>query len=204
MSTSVSIPRRSVPALPAPEHYVIDPSHSSAQFSVRHLMISNVKGEFAGMTGTIAYHPDNLEASRVEAVIDANTINTRDEQRDAHLRSADFFDTAKHPTLTFRSKEFTSSNGRLGVRGDLTIRGVTREVLLAVDGPTSEVKDPWGNYRFGVTATARVNRKDWGLMWNSVLETGGVMVGDEVTITLDLEAMRQAEDTTMVSQPVAS
>jgi polyisoprenoid-binding protein YceI len=167
-------------------------------------MISNVKGEFTSLTGTIAYDPDNLEESRVEAVIDANTINTRDEQRDAHLRSADFFDTAKYPTLTFRSKEFTSSGGRLSVRGDLTIRGVTREVLLAVDGPTPEVKDPWGNYRFGATATTKVSRKDWGLVWNSVLETGGVMVGDEVTITLDLEAMRQAEDTTMVSHPVAS
>ena len=90
------------------------------------------------------------------------------------------------------------------MRGDLTIRGVTREVVFAIDGPTPEVKDPWGNYRFGATATAKINRKDWGLLWNSVLETGGVMVGDEVTITLDLEAMRQAEDTTMVSQPVAS
>jgi polyisoprenoid-binding protein YceI len=167
-------------------------------------MISNVKGEFTRMTGTIAYHPDHLEASSVEAVIDANTINTRDEQRDAHLRSADFFDTAKYPTLTFRSKAFSGSSRRLRVRGDLTIRGVTREVVFAIDGPTPEVKDPWGNYRFGATATAKINRKDWGLLWNSVLETGGVMVGDEVTITLDLEAMRQAEDTTMVSQPVAS
>lgn len=178
--------------LAAPSTYDIDSSHSSAQFSVRHLMISNVKGEFTKVTGTVTYDVGNLSVSRVDVVIDARSINTRDEKRDGHLKSADFFDTAKFPALTFKSKEFRKSNGKLQIRGDLTMHGVTREVVLDVTGPTAEVKDPWGNIRVGATATAKVNRKDWGLAWNKALETGGVMVGEEVTITLDIEATKKA------------
>lgn len=175
-----------------PVTYLVDPSHSSAQFSVRHLMIANVKGEFTKLTGTVTYDAANPAASHVEAAIDANTINTRNEERDAHLKSGDFLDAAKFPTLTFQSKEFRTRNGRLQISGDLTIRAITREVVLDVDGPTAEIKDPWGRLRVGATATTTINRKDWGLVWNRALETGGVMIGDELRITLDIEATREA------------
>ena len=179
-------------AFAAPATYQIDPSHSAAQFSVRHLMISSVKGEFTKMNGTIVYDPQNLAASRIEATIDANSINTREAKRDAHLKGADFFDTAKYPALTFKSKQFVRTGNKLQVKGDLTMHGVTKEVLLDVDGPTAEIKDPWGNARVGASATTKVNRKDWGLNWNQALEAGGVVVGDEVTITLDIEGVRKA------------
>ena len=179
-------------AFAAPATYEIDPSHSAAHFSVRHLMISSVKGEFSKVAGTVVYDPTNLAASRIEATIDANSINTREAKRDAHLRGADFFDTAKYPTLTFKSKQFQRAGDKVQIKGDLTMHGVTKEVLLDVDGPTAEVKDPWGNVRLGASATTKVNRKDWGLTWNQALETGGVVVGDEVTITLDIEAVRKA------------
>jgi polyisoprenoid-binding protein YceI len=172
--------------------YEIDPSHSSAQFSVRHLMISNVKGEFSKVKGTVVYDPNNLADSKIEAVIDANSINTREEKRDAHLKSPDFLDTAKHPALTFKSKQLWKANNKIQAKGDLTIRGITREVVLDIDGPTPAQKDPWGNLRIGATATTRFNRKDWGLTWNQALESGGVVVGDEVSITLDIEAIQKA------------
>jgi len=177
---------------PTAATYEIDSAHSGAHFSVRHLMISNVKGEFSKVTGTVVYDPTNVSATRIDATIDATTINTRDEQRDAHLRSADFFDTEKYPTLTFKSTQVSKSKDKLRVTGDLTIHGVTREVTLDVDGPTAEVKDPWGNTRVGATASTKINRKDWGLNWNSALETGGVLVGEDVTITLDIEAVKKA------------
>ena len=179
-------------AFAAPATYDIDPSHSAAHFSVRHLMISTVKGEFSKVAGTVVYDPSNLAASRIEATIDANSINTREAKRDAHLKSADFFDTAKYPTLTFKSKQFQRAGNKVQIKGDLTMHGVTREVVLDVDGPTAEVKDPWGNVRLGASATTKVNRKDWGLGWNQALEAGGVAVGEEVTITLDIEAVRKA------------
>jgi polyisoprenoid-binding protein YceI len=179
-------------ALAAPVTYDIDSSHSSAQFSVRHLMISNVKGEFTKVSGSVVWDANNLAASKVDAVIDVNTINTREAKRDAHLKSADFFDAAKYPSLSFRSTEFRKTDGKLQIRGDLTMHGVTRPVVLDVDGPTPEIKDPWGNARLGATASTKLNRKDWGLSWNQVLETGGLAVGEEITITLDLEAVRKA------------
>jgi polyisoprenoid-binding protein YceI len=172
--------------------YDIDPVHSAAQFSVRHLMISNVKGEFTKVTGTIVYDPKNLAATKVEAVIDATTISTREPKRDAHLKSPDFFDTAKFPTLAFKSKQVSRANGGIHVKGDFTLHGVTREVVLVVDGPTAEQKDPWGNIRIGATATTKINRKDYGLTWNQALEAGGLAVGDEVSITVDLEAVKHA------------
>ena len=172
--------------------YTIDPGHSSAQFSVRHMMISNVKGEFSKVSGTIEYDPDNLGASKIEAVIDVNSINTREPKRDEHLKSADFFDAAKFPTLTFKSKQIWKSGGKVQARGDLAMHGVAREIVLIIDGPTAEMKDPWGNLRRGASATTTLNRKDWGLVWNQALETGGVLVGDEVAITLDIEAIRTA------------
>ena len=172
--------------------YTIDPAHSSAQFSVRHMMISNVKGEFGKVSGTISYDPSNLKGSKIEAVIDVSSINTREPDRDAHLKSTDFFDAAQFPNLTFRSNEFRKDGDGLEVHGDLTIRHVTRPVVLSVEEPTVEAKDPWGNLRIGASATTKLNRKDWGLVWNQVLETGGVMVGNEVKITLDIEAIKNA------------
>lgn len=172
--------------------YEIDSAHSSAQFSVKHLMISNVKGEFTKVTGTFSYDPKNVAASMIDASIDASTINTREPKRDAHLKSPDFFDTAKYPTLTFKSKQAWQSGGKVHVKGDLTMRGVTKEVVLDINRPTAEIKDPWGNARIGATATTTINRKEWGLTWNKALEAGGVMVGDDVTITLDIEGVKKS------------
>ena len=172
--------------------YQIDPVHSAAHFSVRHLMVSNVRGEFTKLSGSLAYDASNPANSSLEARLEVASINTRDEQRDAHLKSPDFFDAEKFPALTFRSKQVTKDGDGWQVKGDLTIHGVTREVTLAVEGPTPEVKDPWGGYRIGATAETKIHRKDFGLIWNMALEAGGVVVGDEVKITIDLEAMRQA------------
>ena len=173
--------------------YQLDSSHSAAHFSVRHMMISNVRGEFTKVSGTIWYDPENPRNSKVEASIDAASIATREPQRDAHLRSADFLDVEKYPVLTFRSKSVSGEQGDWKMTGDLTIRGVTREVTFDVEGPTPETRDPWGNPRIGATATGKINRKDFGLTWNTALETGGVLVGDEIKLTLDVEGVRQAQ-----------
>jgi len=170
--------------------YEIDSAHSSAQFSVRHLMVSNVRGEFGKLTGTFSYDPKNLSASSVEATIDANTINTREAKRDAHLKSPDFFDTAKYPTLSFKSGKVWNANGKIQLQGDLTMHGVTKEVIFTLE-PPAEGKDPRGNVRIGAEATAKINRTDWGLKYNSVLASGGVLVGEEVTITLNIEATQK-------------
>jgi polyisoprenoid-binding protein YceI len=172
--------------------YQIDSAHSGAQFSVRHLMVSNVRGEFTKLSGSLAYDASNPANSSLEARVEVASINTRDEQRDAHLKSPDFFDAEKFPELTFRSKQVTRHGDGWLMKGDLTIHGVTREVTLAVEGPTPEVKDPWGGYRIGATAETKIHRKDFGLTWNMALEAGGVVVGDEVKISIELEAMRQA------------
>jgi len=172
--------------------YTIDPAHSSADFKVRHLMVSNVRGEFSGISGTVTFDPENPAASKVEAKIPVATIQTRDPQRDAHLKSADFFDVEKFPEITFVStKVVKKGDEEYKVTGDLTIHGVTREVTLDVEGPTSEVKDPWGNIKIGAAAQTKIKRKDFGLEWNAALETGGVLVGEDVAIHLDLEFARQ-------------
>ncbi len=173
-----------------PLTYAIDPAHSSVHFSVRHLMVSYVRGEFTKVSGTVNFDPEKPETSTIEATIDATSISTRDPQRDGHLKSPDFLDTEKFPAITFRSKtvEIVSDGGK--VTGDLTIHGVTREIVLDVEGPTPEIKDPWGKQRIGASATGKLSRKDFGLTWNVALETGGVMVGDEVKITLDVEVVR--------------
>jgi polyisoprenoid-binding protein YceI len=176
---------------PATSVWNIDPVHSSAQFKVKHLMISNVKGEFTSVTGTLEADTEDVTGSRVEASIDAATINTRDPQRDAHLKSADFLDVEKFPALTFRSTRVSKrGDGELEVTGDLSIHGVTRNVGFEVEGPSAPMKDPWGKTRIGLSATTRINRKDFGLTWNSALETGGLVLGDEVTITLDVEFVK--------------
>jgi polyisoprenoid-binding protein YceI len=173
--------------------YTIEPAHSSAHFKVRHLMISNVRGEFKKIAGTVVFDPQNPAASSVSVEIDLNSISTREPDRDAHLKSADFFDAAKYPVLRFQSKKVErEGKDKYKVTGDLTIRDVSREVVLKVEGPTEEMKDPWGNFRRGAEATTKINRKDFGLNYNQVLETGGVLVGDEVEISLEVELVRQA------------
>ncbi len=169
----------------------IDPVHTTAEFKVRHMMISNVKGQFTGVKGVLTLDEQDITKSHVEASIDAASINTREPDRDTHLKSADFLDVEKFPTLTFASTRITrTGEGESEVEGDLTIHGVTRKVEFAVEGPTPPTKDPWGNTRIGWTATTKINRRDFGLHWNAALEAGGILVGEEVTITFDVEAVR--------------
>jgi len=176
-----------------PLTWTIDPGHSAAQFSVRHMVVSNVKGQFDGPTGTVTFDSRDVPGTlKVEASIDAKTINTRNPDRDKDLRSELFFDVNKFPTITFKSKRAeAAASGRFAVIGDLTMHGVTKEVKLDVEGPTSAITDIWGSSRIGATATTTVNRRDFGLLYNRVLETGGAVVGSEVTITIDLELTRQ-------------
>jgi len=169
----------------------IDSAHAVVEFKVKHMMISNVKGHFAKVTGVLTIDETDLTNSRVEAEIDATSIETRDTQRDEHLKSADFLHVEKFPALSFKSRRISLfREGQMAVEGDLTIRGVTRNVLFTAEGPTPPAKDPWGNTRIGWSATTKINRKDFGLNWNAALETGGILVGDEVTITLDVEAVK--------------
>lgn len=180
------------PALAGAATYELDPAHSSAQFSVRHMMVTNVRGDFGTIAGKVVLDEKDLTKSTVEATIDATSINTRDRKRDDHLKSADFFDVAKFPTITFKSSKVQKvADGKLKVTGMLTMRGVSREVTLDVEGPTAEIKDPWGNIKRGASATTKINRKDFGVNWNAPLETGGLVVGEEVAITLDIQLTKK-------------
>ena len=172
--------------------YEIDPAHSSAQFTVRHMMITNVRGGFKSVKGTVVYDAENPSASSVEAIIDVNSIATLDENRDTHLKSADFLDAEKYPTITFKSKKVQPDSDGAKVTGDLTIHGVTKEVVLNVEGPSGEGKDPWGNIRIGASASTKIKRSDFGLSWNAVLETGGIMVGDDLKLELDVQMIKAA------------
>ncbi len=181
-----------LPAFAFATTWTIDPDHSNVGFKVKHLMVSNVKGSFDKHTGTVEINDKDITNSKVEVSIDTNSINTNVQKRDEHLRSADFFDVAKYPTMTFKSKKVDKAGeDKLKVTGDLTLHGVTKEVVLDVEGPSKESKDPWGNIRKGATATAKINRKDFGLVWNAALETGGVAVGEEITITLEIEMIKK-------------
>ena len=172
----------------------IDPQHSAAHFSVRHLLVSNVRGTFSKVSGAVVIDDRNITHSSVEATIDASSIDTHEPKRDAHLKSADFLDVANHPTITFKSKKVEKAGkGKLRVIGDLTIRGVTRQVVLDVEGPTAAITDPRGTLKRGATATVKINRFDYGVAWNKALETGGLVAGEEVAITLDLEIGRKPE-----------
>lgn len=169
----------------------LDPSHAMAEFKVKHMMIANVKGRFARLTGQLIQDESNPANSRVEATIDASSIDTHEAQRDAHLKSADFFDVENFPTLTFKSTHVRPlREGEVALEGELTIRGVTRKVVFQVEGPTPPAKDPWGNTRIAASATTKINRKDFGLTWNAALETGGILVGEEVAITLEVEFIK--------------
>ncbi|MEZ4406596.1 MAG: YceI family protein [Polyangiales bacterium] len=186
-STAVSSPATST----APR-YVIDASHSHVGFSVRHMMISNVRGEFQRYAGEFRYDPARPEATSATVSIEVASVNTREEKRDGHLRSGDFFDAEAFPTMTFTSKGATARGDGIDLVGDLTIRGTTREVVLSVDDITAEHKDPWGNLRVGATATTKIKRSDFGMVWNAALEAGGVLVADEVKIQLEVEGIKQA------------
>jgi polyisoprenoid-binding protein YceI len=180
------------PALAAAETWSIDAEHSSVGFTVRHMMVSNVKGNFGSFSGTAEVDEKDITRSKVSVTIDAASINTGVAKRDEHLRSADFFDTARYPTMTYVSKKVEKSGkDRLKVYGDLTLHGVTRQVVLDVEGPTAAYRDPWGKIRRGASATATINRGDFGLTWNKVIEAGGVLVGDEVKIILEMEFVRK-------------
>ncbi|WP_437653156.1 YceI family protein [Sorangium sp. So ce1182] len=171
--------------------WTIDAAHSSVSFSVRHMMISNVRGEFERVAGEVTYDPRRPEASKISATIDVASIHTREEKRDEHLRSADFFDAATHPTITFVATSVRRRGEGLDIAGDLTIRGVSREVTLAVSELSGEHTDPYGNRRLGATATTKIRRGDFGMSFNAILETGGVLVGDEISIHLDIQLIKQ-------------
>lgn len=174
--------------------YQIDSAHSSVHFSVRHMMVTNVRGAFTKVTGTVVWDAAAPAKSSVEAIIDAASINTNEPDRDNHLKSPDFLDVEKYPTLTFKSTKVDPvEEGHHKVSGDLTIHGTTRPVVLDVEGPAPEAKDPWGNVKSGFSATTKIKRSDFGLTWNAALETGGFVVGDEIKIELDLELVKQKE-----------
>jgi len=182
----------STSSIAATTNWSIDPAHSSANFKVKHMMISDVSGSFRDIQGTVTIDENDLKNSKAEVTIVAASIDTGIQKRDDHLRSADFFDVTNYPNLTFRSKQVTdvSADG-FKLLGDLTLHGVTKEVTLNVVGPSAEMKDPWGNFRKAAKATTKINRKDFGLTWNSALETGGVLVGEENQIELNVQFIKQ-------------
>jgi polyisoprenoid-binding protein YceI len=180
-----------VATLPRPGVYHLDAAHSHVGFSVRHMMISNVRGEFQKVAGTVTYDPARPEATSLSISIDVASINTREEKRDAHLRSADFFDAERYPAITFVSTGTRRDGEDLQVTGTLTIAGTTRPVTLAIQEITPEHTDPWGNLRLGATARTKIRRSDFGMKWNAALEAGGVLVGDEVSIQIEAELIKQ-------------
>ena len=180
-----------VSALAQTSNWNIDPAHSTAQFTVRHLGISNVTGNFTKVSGAVALDDKDITKSQVSASIDVSSVDTRVEMRDKDLRSDHFFDVEKYPTMEFKSKSIRKNGDKLQVVGDLTIHGTTHEVTLDVDGPTPEITDPWGNSRRGLSATTTINRKDFGLTYNNMLKTGEAAVGDNVKIQIDAEMVKK-------------
>jgi polyisoprenoid-binding protein YceI len=182
----------SLPAAAATSTWQIDPNHSAAQFAVRHLAISTVRGAFTKVSGTIQFDDKDIAKSSVDVTIDAASVDTRVEGRDKDLRSDHFFEVEKYPTLTFKSTKVEQVEvGKLKVTGDLTIHGVTKQVVLDVEGPTAAVKDPWGNQRAAASATTKINRQDFGVKWNAKMDNGGWVVGDDVAITIDVEMVQK-------------
>jgi polyisoprenoid-binding protein YceI len=184
----------SLPAAAATSTWQLDPAHSSAQFSVRHLAISTVRGAFSKVTGTVVLDESDITKSTVNVSIDVATVDTREPDRDKDLRSDHFFDVAKYPAITFKSKKVEQvSPGKLKVTGDLTMHGVTREVVLDVDGPTPPIKDPWGFQRAAAGAATKINRQDFGMKFNIPMDNGGLAVGNDISITIDVEMVKQAK-----------
>jgi polyisoprenoid-binding protein YceI len=177
-----------LPAFAGATTYQIDPRHSSAGFSVTHMMLSKVRGEFHAVNGMIVYDPADVSKSTVQVTIDANTVDTQEPDRDKDLKSPNFFDVANHPTITFKStKVEKNADGSLKITGDLTIRGTTKTVVLTATAPATAIKDPWGLQRTAASASTKINRQDFGVSWNKTLDNGGVVVSDNVDITLDVE-----------------
>jgi polyisoprenoid-binding protein YceI len=181
----------SLSALAQTSTWNIDPAHSTAQFTVRHLAISNVTGNFTKVTGSVVLNEKDITQSQVSASIDVSSVDTRVEARNKDLKSPNFFEVEKYPTIEFKSKRIVSGGGKLQVIGDLTIHGTTREVTLDVDGPTPELSDPWGNSRRGISATTTINRRDFNLTYNNLLKTGEAVVGDNVKIQIDAEMVKK-------------
>jgi polyisoprenoid-binding protein YceI len=179
------------PALAQTSTWTIDQNHSTAEFTVRHLAISNVRGNFTKVTGTVLFDEKDITKSSVDAVIDAASVDTRVTDRDNHLKSPDFFDVAKFPTLTFKSKKIVKNGDKLNLIGDLTIHGVTKEVSLDLEAPTAAITDPWGNERRGFSASTKIIRQDYGLVWQGTAKTGELVVGDEVKIALEIELVKK-------------
>jgi polyisoprenoid-binding protein YceI len=181
-----------MPLIAGAASYQLDADHSSIQFKIRHLTVSNVTGTFNKFKGSASVEGEDLATLKVEVAIDAASVDTGHEKRDEHLRNADFLDVAKYPTITFISKKIVKAEpGKLRITGDLTLHGVTREITVDLEGPTPEVKDPWGNFRRGATGTAKIDRRDFGITWNKALDTGGLVVGNEVGIQVDIEWVRK-------------
>jgi polyisoprenoid-binding protein YceI len=182
----------SLTAAAATSTWQIDPNHSAAQFAVRHLAISTVRGAFTKVNGTIQFDDKDISKSSVDVTIDAASVDTRVADRDKDLRSDHFFDVEKYPTLTFKSTKMEqSAPGKLKVTGDLTVHGVTKQVVLDVEGPTAPMKDPWGNQRAAANATTKINRQDFGVKWNAKMDNGGWVVGDDVESTIDVEIVQK-------------
>jgi polyisoprenoid-binding protein YceI len=182
----------SLPASAVASTWKIDPAHSSAQFAVKHLAISTVRGAFSSVNGSITFDDKDVTKSTVDVTIDVNSVDTRQPDRDKDLKSDKFFDAANYPSITFKSTKVEQAGaGKLKVTGDLTIRGTTKSVVLDVDGPTAPMKDPWGNNRAAASATTKGNRQDYGVKWNAKLDNGGVVVGDDVAIVIDVEMVQQ-------------
>jgi polyisoprenoid-binding protein YceI len=176
---------------PTTTTWKIDPAHSAAEFKVKHMMISNVKGSLSGLDGVLNENPGDHTLSSIQATIDVNSLSTGDGQRDGHLKSADFFEFEKFPAMTFKSTSVKKNGeGEYAVSGDLTLHGVTKPVTFDVEGPSAPSKDPWGNTRIGLSATTKINRKDFGLSWNAALETGGILVGEDVAISLEVQFIK--------------
>lgn len=171
----------------------IDPAHSAAQFTVRHMGISNVSGTFTKLSGTAVFNEKDITQSQVNASIDANSVDTRIDMRDKDLRSPNFFDVEKYPTIDFKSKRIAKNGDKLQMIGDLTMHGTTREVTLDVEGPTPEIVDSWGNPRRGFSAATSINRRDFNLMYNNLLKSGEAVVGDTVKIQLDVELVKKKQ-----------
>jgi polyisoprenoid-binding protein YceI len=189
-------PRAQTPPPASDDVWTIDTSHSSAQFATRHLMVSTVRGTLGPVKGTVKWDGKNVNTAQVEAVIDVAGLSTQNQKRDDHLRSNDFFDAANHPTITFKSKRVDpAGDGRFKLVGDLTIRGNTHEVALDVEGPTAPQKVRNG-LRTGATATGKISRKQFGLLYSAVMETGGAVVGDDVQMTIDVELIKQVPTST--------
>jgi polyisoprenoid-binding protein YceI len=181
-----------LPVLANADTWQIDPAHTNVEFSVRHMMISNVKGQFQKTSGTITINGNDPTSAKIDATIDATSITPRVDKRDAHLKSPAFLDVDKFPTITFKSTKVEGDGpGKWKVTGDLTLHGLTKPVVLEVESTGTPITDPMGDTRAGASATTKIDRKDFGLTWNQPLETGGVMVGDEVAISIDVEAIKK-------------